>query len=58
MGAERQRHGSEDPTQLFMKRVKPKRGSTKTWQVQVGNCSSVLFMTSCAPALQANMGSC
>ena len=50
MGAERQRHGSEDPTELFMNMIRSKHGSTGTWQVQVGNCSSVLFMTGCAPA--------
>ena len=50
MGAEGHRHGSEDPTELFMNRIKPTRGSTGTWQVQVGNCSSVLFMIGCAAA--------
>ena len=50
MGAERHRRGSEDPTKLLMNRMKPKRGSTGTWQVQVGDCSSVLFIIGCAPA--------
>ena len=50
MGAELQRHESKDPTELFMNRVKRKRASTGTWQVQVGNCSGVLFMTGYAPA--------
>ena len=38
----------EDPTELLMKTIKPKHGSSGTWQVQVANCSRVLLMIGCA----------